>query len=105
MGSLKITNVGRRPGTEVVQAYLEFLSAPKTPKRVLRGYQRTQPLQPGESEDITFNFSPRDLSIYSVETGWTVQKHIRFHFGASSADIRQSFLFPDGSKADMLEEL
>jgi len=87
--SLTITNVGSRPGAEVAQAYLEFETAANTPKRILRGFYKTRVLKPGESQPAFFNFTARDLSVYSVETArWEVQSLAKAHIGASSADIR-----------------
>jgi len=87
--SLKVTNTGDRRGAEVAQAYLEFESAAETPRRILRGFHKTQALEPGMSEEALFNFTMRDLSVYSAVTGgWVLQERAKAHFGASSADIR-----------------
>jgi len=86
-----ITNVGSRPGTEMVQAYLHF-TRPRLPHAslLLRGFCRTQMLQLGEKQNVTFAFNERDLSLYRVDTGgWERPVGIEVHIGASSADIRQ----------------
>jgi len=88
---LRVTNTGERQGAEVVQAYLEFESAADTPRRILRGFYKTRVLSSGESEEAVFNFTARDLSLFSVARGgWEVQELAIAHFGASSVDIRQS---------------
>merc|ERR1719282_922455 len=87
---LAVSNVGNRSGTEVVQAYLEFETIVDMPKRILRGFHKTRVLQPGESENVLFTFTSRDLSTYSVtDGGWLVQDRVRAYFGSSSLDIRQ----------------
>jgi len=89
---LMITNVGGRPGSEMVQAYLHFTTRQYLPHAslVLRGFRRTRMLQPGKGQNVTFAFNERDLSLYSVDTGgWVRPMGIEVHLGASSADIRQ----------------
>jgi len=86
---ISITNVGKRAGSEVVQAYLQFDPRLREPRMVLRGFQRTRMLQPGDSEELQIIFSPRDLSTYVVGQGWVPQEWAVAHIGASSGDIRQ----------------
>jgi len=86
-----ITNIGSRPGSELVQAYLHF-SRKRVPhaKLFLRGFCRTQLLHVGERRPVTFAFSERDLSLYWVNVGdWVRPIGIEVHIGASSTDIRQ----------------
>jgi len=86
---LTIKNVGSSPGAEVVQAYLEFPAHLEMPEKMLRGFQKTRLLQPGEEERLTLSFSPRDLSVYMVGQGRVPQTSgVRAHVGSSSADIR-----------------
>jgi len=94
--TLTVRNIGERRGAEVAQAYVEFPSAgPDTPRRMLRGFHKTKVLEPKASEEVTFNFTMRDLSIYSVYTaGWVLQDPARVHVGASSADIRRELPLP-----------
>ena len=60
-----VTNTGRFPGKEVMQAYL---SAPavKLDKAYqdLAGFAKTRELAPGESEQVTVTFRLRDLASY-----------------------------------------
>ncbi len=62
----RLTNRGDRAGEEVAQLYLSFPDRPGTPRIALRGFQRVA-LQPGESRDLTFDLSPRDLSSVTLE--------------------------------------
>lgn len=59
--STRLTNTGARAGDEVAQLYLRFPSAPGNPQIALRGLKRIH-LAPGESRNVSFQLSPRDLS-------------------------------------------
>ncbi|PSJ43162.1 glycoside hydrolase family 3 C-terminal domain-containing protein [Allosphingosinicella deserti] len=62
----RVTNSGDRAGDEVAQLYLEFPDRPGTPRIALRGFQRVS-LRPGESRELVFDLTPRDLSSVTVE--------------------------------------
>ncbi|MCW2411631.1 MULTISPECIES: glycoside hydrolase family 3 C-terminal domain-containing protein [unclassified Sphingobium] len=64
--STTLRNSGQRAGEEVAQLYLDFPDVPGTPRIALRGFQRVE-LKPGESRQISFDLSPRDLSAVSLE--------------------------------------
>jgi beta-glucosidase len=64
--STRLTNKGARAGDEVAQLYLRFPDAPGHPQIALRGFKRVH-LAPGESRDVSFRLSPRDLSTVSPE--------------------------------------
>jgi len=59
-----VANTGLRSGDEVAQLYLEFPNLPGAPLRALRGFQRVH-LEPGASQRLRFELSPRDLSMVS----------------------------------------
>ncbi len=90
--SITITNSGRRPGREVVQLYL---TAPvkdmDKPAEELKGFAKTGLLNPGESETLQFQLSPKDLaSFYTSVSSWMVDAgSYTLKAGASSADFRQ----------------
>ena len=69
-----ISNVGARPGTEVVQLYLRDLACAVgvRPVRELKGFQRVT-LRPGEAQDITFALNVHDLGSWSVGGRWVVE--------------------------------
>lgn len=56
-----VTNTGERSGDEVAQLYLDPPEFDGAPRLALRAFQRFE-LRPGESKNITFELSPRDLS-------------------------------------------
>ncbi len=60
--SVSVTNSGKIAGDEVVQLYLSFPDIPGAPIRALRGFRRIH-LAPGASETISFDLSPRDISM------------------------------------------
>lgn len=94
---IMISNVGERPGTEVAQAYLEFPPPAGMPSRVLRGFHKTSLLQPGQSEQVEFALSTRDMSSYQDNTGWVKWDNIQMHIGVSSADIRHVIALAPGA--------
>jgi beta-glucosidase len=69
-----VTNVGARPGTEVVQLYLRdpACSVGVRPVRELKGLQRVT-LQPGEAKDISFSLAVHDLGCWSADGRWVVE--------------------------------
>jgi beta-glucosidase len=89
--TLRVKNVGTRPGEEVVQLYVRPVDA-KSIRVVkeLRGVQRF-PLQPGEVREVSFTLTPnRDLTYYDTErdTYAVGAGSYEVQLGASSADIR-----------------
>jgi len=87
--NVNISNIGDRAGREVAQAYLQFAGGASDPRFVLRGFQKTRLLLPGETQEVLLAFTSRDLSTYSVSTGWERSFGVRVLLGASSADVRQ----------------
>jgi len=97
--TVKITNVGKVSGKEIVQLYI---SAPHElldkPSEELKAFAKTKLLKPGESQLIIFELSAKDLaSYYSKENQWIAEagKYI-VKVGASSSDIRLSKQFEIG---------
>ena len=72
--SLQLTNAGVRAGTEVVQLYLRDVasSAGPRPVRELKGFQKIL-LQPGESRDVSFTISAKEMGCYDVKGNWVVE--------------------------------
>ena len=59
--STTVTNSSARSGEEVVELYLDPPEFEGAPRLALRGFQRLA-LRAGESRNLTFELSPRDLS-------------------------------------------
>ncbi|MBB4125813.1 beta-glucosidase [Xanthomonas translucens] len=59
--STQVRNSGTRAGDEVVQVYLEYPQRAQSPLRSLVGFQRVT-LQPGETRELQFELTPRQLS-------------------------------------------
>jgi beta-glucosidase len=89
--SFRLTNTGRRRGTEIAQVYVGKLptTAVETPGRNLAGWARAT-LDPGESERVTVTLDPKALSYWDVGTdAWvTPAGRVRIQVGASAANIR-----------------
>jgi beta-glucosidase len=87
--SVTVKNVGSRPSDEVVQLYLSDLEAScPVPVHSLRGFERLH-LLPGEVRRVSFEISPRDLSLID-ERGHRVLEPGRFRVsvGGSQPDPR-----------------
>ncbi|WP_448661418.1 glycoside hydrolase family 3 N-terminal domain-containing protein [Sphingomonas sp. CJ20] len=64
---IHVANTGSRAGDEVVQLYVHDDEASVTrPVIELKRFQRVT-LQPGEKKTVTFELTPRDLSLYNVD--------------------------------------
>jgi beta-glucosidase len=91
--SATVKNTGNQPGDEVVQLYLADLQAScRVPHHSLRGFARVH-LLPGEARRISFELSPRDLSLID-ERGHRVLEPGRFRVsvGGSQPDPRSQEL-------------
>lgn len=88
---VKITNVGKMAGKEVVQLYV---SAPREvldrPKYELKGFAKTKTLEPGESQVIEIELNKSLFaSFWTSKSSWIVDKgNYGIHIGSSSRDIR-----------------
>jgi len=60
-----ITNRGARAGDEVAQLYITPPRFEGAPRLALRGFQRVT-LKPGETRNVEFTLSPRDLSFVTI---------------------------------------
>ncbi|MFC4949846.1 glycoside hydrolase family 3 C-terminal domain-containing protein [Pseudonocardia sp. GCM10023141] len=89
--SCRITNTGARDGREVVQLYVgDPESSVARPPRELKGFAKPS-LRAGESQEITFTLTARDLSYWSErDGGWRLEGgEFEIAVGASSRDLRQ----------------
>lgn len=89
-----VTNIGKRAGKEVVQAYF---SAPQgklgKPSRQLAAFQKTRLLQTGESQSIVLSWHVEDMASYDdlgkiKESAYVLEKGAYVFFvGASVRDV------------------
>jgi beta-glucosidase len=71
--SADVTNVGRRPGREVVQLYLhDPIASVVVPVQRLRGFEKVS-LAPGETKSVRFALGPSDLALLDAGLHWTVE--------------------------------
>lgn len=99
-GKLKVTltvkNTGKTAGKEVVQLYV---SAPagklQKPEAELKAFAKTNLLQPGQSQQVSFELTPADLASFDTDrTAWVADAgNYVIKAGASSLDIRQTGSF------------
>ncbi|MGB8260725.1 MAG: glycoside hydrolase family 3 C-terminal domain-containing protein [Terracidiphilus sp.] len=57
-----VTNTGKRAGDEVAELYLNFPNVAGAPLKALRSFARVH-LDPGASQKVRFELSPRDMSM------------------------------------------
>ncbi|MGD0615827.1 MAG: glycoside hydrolase family 3 N-terminal domain-containing protein, partial [Verrucomicrobiota bacterium] len=71
---VKLKNTGKRAGTEVVQLYIRDVAASAGPRpvRELKGFQKVR-LNPGESRDVEFTVSDRELAYDDASGGRLVE--------------------------------
>ncbi|MCG3220903.1 MAG: glycoside hydrolase family 3 C-terminal domain-containing protein [Candidatus Heimdallarchaeota archaeon] len=87
--NVKITNVGNRAGSEVIQVYSEDVkSSVDRPKRELVGFEKVF-LEPNETQIISIEIKGKDLDFYDVSNDdWNLEKgDFILHIGNSSRDI------------------
>ena len=88
--SIRVANVGDRPGQEVVQLYVRDLRSPfERPDKELRAFAKIL-LAPGQEESVRFELPPRSFESWHTEAGvWRSEPGPReILVGASSRDIR-----------------
>ncbi|PUB26250.1 beta-glucosidase [Promicromonospora sp. AC04] len=87
-----VTNTGELPGAEVVQVYVgDPVAQVLRPERELKAFAKVD-LAPGESRELTFDLTARDLSYWHpVLRRWVVEGgEFVVSVGASSRDLRGS---------------
>jgi len=85
-----ITNTGKRAGKEVVQLYVrDVASRLPRPDKELKGFNKVD-LAPGETKQVVFKLTERDLSFYDPEAKRWIAEPGDFDLlvGSSSRDIR-----------------
>lgn len=91
--SVTVTNTGSRASDEVVQLYIhDLVSSVTRPVQELKGFRRIH-LDPGQSERVTMDVGPNELSFYD-ETMKRIVEPGGFDImvGGSSADVKKAHL-------------
>ncbi len=89
--SVNVKNSGGRAGTEIVQLYLnDIFTSLSTPDKALKRYQRIH-LERGQSETVTFELSPDDLS-YIGKDGRPVTEPGEFEVMVGSSSRNEDLL-------------
>ena len=85
-----VTNTGDRTGDEVVQVYIQDVTASVTrPVKELKRFKRIT-IDPGESVSISFTLSKDDLSFYGLDMKPVVEPGIfKVYVGSSSEDVTE----------------
>merc|ERR1740138_2012114 len=88
---VRVRNAGESPGQDVVQLYLDFPPEAGQPGPLLKGFQKTGVIAPGDAVEVVLPLTRRDLSYYDADAkGWKEATFVKAHVGASSADLRGS---------------
>ena len=93
--TLSVKNEGTRAGSEVVQAYVADVEATVArPEKELMAFRKLT-LEPGESAEVSFPITVRDLSFWDPQqSGWLAEAgDFELRVGRSSADIRSRATF------------
>ena len=103
--TITIKNTGKVAGKESVQLYLKApITEIEKPEEELKGFAKTKLLEPGESQQLTFELNARSLaSFWSGISAWVADKgDYEIRIGASSKDIRLKASF--NLKEDIIVE-
>ena len=104
--SLTVTNVGQRPGSDVIQVYLHDRSGVVLrPRRELAGFAKVR-LQPGESAPVTVTIAARAFAFYDVAAAdWRIPSGaFDLEVARSSVDIVKTLTVEVKSGADTAPE-
>lgn len=90
---VEVANTGKRAGDEVVQLYVRDDEASVTrPLIELKRFQRVT-LQPGERKTVSFELTPKDLSLWNVQMKRVVEPGtFTISAGPNSVDLKSATL-------------
>ena len=85
--TVELTNTGTRAGTETVQMYIrDTYSSATRPMKELKGFRKVL-LQPGETQQVSFEITPELLAFYDAEKKFRVEPgEFQIMIGNSSRD-------------------
>lgn len=89
--TVTLTNTGKYPGEEVAQLYVRDLVGSVTrPVKELKGFQKVL-LQPGESKELKFTLTARDLSFYRRDMSFGMEPgEFEIMVGGNSEDLKNA---------------
>lgn len=89
--NIKVTNIGNRDGTEVVQLYVrDVVGSVTRPVMELKAFRKIL-LKPGESRDVKFQLTNADLSFYRKDMSFGSEPGRFIVFvGGNSRDVKQA---------------
>ncbi len=89
--SVTVTNTGKISGEEVVQLYTRQLVGSITrPVRELKGFRKIM-LQPGESKQVDFTLSSKDLAFYNARNEFKAESgEFQLFIGTDSQNTKQA---------------
>ncbi len=89
--SVTLTNTGKMAGTETVQLYIRDLMGSVTrPVKELKGFQRVY-LMPGESKQVTFTLTAKDLEFYTAAGKWEAEPGaFKVFVGGNSVEVMEA---------------
>lgn len=87
--SVKVSNVGKYAGEEVVQLYIaDPVASISRPVRELKGFQKIM-LQPGESKVVSFSITPELLKFYNYDLKYDWEPgDFRIEIGGNARDVK-----------------
>ncbi len=88
--SVKVSNVGKYAGEEVVQLYIsDPVASISRPVKELKAFQKVM-LQPGESKVVQFTISTNDLKFYNSDLKYDWEGgEFKFGIGSNSKDVKE----------------
>jgi len=83
----KVTNIGKRAGSEVVQLYIrDVVSSVTRPVKELKAFRKIH-LRPGESQTVALEITPESLAFYNLDMKYVVEPgEFEIMVGSSSRD-------------------
>ena len=83
-----VKNIGPFDGDEVVQLYVrDEVASIALASKLLKGFQRIH-INKGDTQQVTFYLTERDLAVYSVEKGWHLEPgDFTIMIGGSSENV------------------
>lgn len=99
--TVDITNSGKTTGREVVQMYLTAPSQKlDKPLKELKGFAKTDLLQPGKKQTVTFTINKMSLASFDeAKSAWVAEKGTyNVQIGSSSANIKLNASFTLGNE-------